>query len=194
MLSLPVSVSAKTSSVYRVITFKLEILRRVTYGRLWHFLDASAYAISRPKKPLYSPNNFCSYWNNRRTQAIVDAFFSVTDVAGNELFGADDPFSDEILCEQCVSKKKKPSNTFAPCFYTLQPNILTSNAIILSRAILWLFILLIIYITVILFVLFQHKVRMLDLAKTFYIRCLFRDHPMFNPVTIKDRILNSSVV
>ena len=31
--------------------------------------------------------------------------------------------------------------------------------------------------TVILFVLFQHKVI------TFYIRRLFRDHPMFNPIT-----------
>ena len=125
MLPLPVTVSAKTSSVYRVITFKLEILRRVTYGRLWHFLDASAYAISRPKKLLYSPNVFCSYWNNRRTQAIVDALFSVTDVAGNELFGTDDPFSDEILCEQCVSKKKTIKHFCAPLLSitTEYPNV-----------------------------------------------------------------------
>ena len=72
--------------------------------------------------------------------------------------------------------KRNPSNTFALRFYTLQPNILTSKAIILSRATLWLFILSVIYSTVILFVLFQQKVRMLDLGRTFFIKRLFRDH------------------
>ena len=27
------------------------MLGKILYGMLWHFLDASAYAISRPKKP-----------------------------------------------------------------------------------------------------------------------------------------------